>query len=58
MEVNTDFISLLKNKYCILETMLIEIEDKIKEISVNYGLQESMLLVDKMILVIQNLLMD
>ena len=37
--------------------MLTEIEDKRKEISENYGLQESMQLVDKMIYLIQDLLM-
>ena len=55
MEVNTDYIRLHKNKFFIVELMHIETEDKIKEISENYGLQESMLHVEKMKSVILNL---
>ena len=54
LEVNTDYIKLHKNKFSIVEHMLLETEDKIKEISENYGLQELMLHVVKMKLVIQN----
>ena len=54
LEVNTDYIRLLRNNYYILEYMLIEIEDKRREILENYGLLELMLLVVKMKLVILN----
>ena len=38
--VNIDYIRQLTNKWCIQVNMHIEIEDKIKGILENYGLQE------------------
>ena len=57
LEVNIDFIKQHKNKFSIVENMLIVIEEPIKETLENFGLQELMLDVVKMISAIQNLLM-
>ena len=43
LDLNIDYSKLHKNKHSIVELMLIEIENKIRETSENYGLQESML---------------
>ena len=47
MEVNIVYIRQHKNKLSTVEHMLLEIVNKIRETSENYGLQESMLHVVK-----------